>query len=304
MGGVRVTQGMLVERVLFNLQNQTQRLLQLQNQLSTGLRVNRPSDDPIDARRAIDVRTTIEKDEQFLDNIRTVSPQLLESASTIQTAIDAMQRAREITIQGANGTVQQPELDQIANEMNQILESVFDSANHKTDNKFIFAGTRTQGQAFSATRDANDEIVSVTYEGNDENIEVAVSEDVTTVINVTGSDVFLLNQDVFQLLIDVRDDLRGGDQSALQNQRLGEFDTVQDQLLLAMARIGATQNRLDRTNADLQDFIIQLQLVLSETVEADYAEVVVSLNAQSNAYEAALSAAARVIQPSLLDFIR
>jgi flagellar hook-associated protein 3 FlgL len=85
--------------------------------------------------------------------------------------------------------------------------------------------------------------------------------------------------------------------------RLEELDAAREQVSRAIARVGAIQNRLDRTEEDLADFELGLETLLSETIDADYAEVIVELNAQSNAYTAALQAGAQVIQPSLLNFL-
>jgi flagellar hook-associated protein 3 FlgL len=115
--------------------------------------------------------------------------------------------------------------------------------------------------------------------------------------------VFQSSQDIFQTLIGIRDDLLAGDQSSLQNARLTELDVAREQFSQAQSRVGAVQNRLDRTELEIEDFQVQLQELLSDSIDADFAEVLINLNAQSNAFQAALSAAARAIQPSLLDFI-
>ncbi len=304
MGAMRVTQQIMVDRVLENLNGQTRVLLALQEQLATGLRVNRPSDDPIDARRAINTRSLIEKNEQYLSNITIVGSPAQETATSIETAFEFLQRARELTVQGANGTNAQQQLDAIALEVDQLLEGMVNTSNHLTNNRYIFGGTRTRNVPFVETRNVAGDITAVTYAGNSENVEVAVADDVNIVYNEPGDRVFQSGQDIFQLMIDIRDDLRAGNFDDLENIRLTELDTAGDQLLATLARVGAVQNRLSRVTAEIDDFNFQLEEVLSDTLDADFAEVAVNLNAQSNAYQAALNAAGRVITPSLLDFIR
>lgn len=300
----RITQGLLVQHSLTNLNAQLNRLAELQDQLATGRRVNAPSDDPIAVRRAVNTRTGMQKNEQYLRNIQAVGPQLTETVTSIQTVLEALQRALELTVAGANGTYAQPQLDAIAGELNQLLEEIVVLSDRQTNGRYIFGGTHTLNLPYVTTRDANGDITAVTYEGNDEHIAVAISDGITVNVNEPGSVVFSSQQDIFQLLIDIRDSLRGGDQAALQNTHLGELDTAMEQLLLSMARVGAIQNRLERTSMNTEDFNMQLQELLSDTVDADYAETIMNLNAQSNAYQAALNAAARVIQPSLLDYVR
>lgn len=304
MGIGRVTSQMLVQRALANLRYQSNRIVDLQTQLSSGLRVNSPSDDPIDARRAINARAAIAKNEQYVQNIASAGPRLEETATSLQTLTDNLLRARELTLRGANGTNGQNALNILAEEINQILEGAVNTANHQTGNAYIFGGTRTTQAPFQVTRNANGDIISVSYAGNAESIAVTIGDGIDVVTNEPGSRVFQSGQDLFQTLIDIRDNLRAGDQASLQNARLAELDTVRQQLGQGIARVGAVQNRFTAAEAELEDFQIQLRQLLSDSIDADFADVVLNLNAQSNAFQAALNAASRVIQPSLLDFIR
>ena len=299
---LRVTQGLMVMRTLNNLNAQTRRLLELQQQLSTGQKVNTPSDDPLAARRAVNLRTAITKSEQYLDNITAADPQLLETVTALQTVVSNIQRVQELTIQGANGTYSQEQLDNIAAEIDALLEGALSQANHQTSGKYIFGGTRTLAEPFEATRDGQGRITAVTYVGNDENVQIAVADGALVTVNETGSRAFQSTQDLFQVFINIRDNLEAGDQASLQD-RLAELRELQDQVLMAEARVGATQNRLERLTTNIEDQIQQLRETLSDNIDADYAETVINLDAQTNAFQAALNAAARVIQPSLLNFL-
>ncbi len=301
---MRVTQRLMVNRVLSDLNNQTERLLTLQEQLSTGLKVNAPSDNPLAARRAVNIRASIGANEQYVTNISIAGPQLAESASSIQTVLNVLQRAQELALQGANGTNSQTQLNQIAIEVNQLLESTVAEGNHQTNGRYVFGGTRTTNAPFVVTRDANNSITAVTYQGNDESIQIAIGDGTTVGVNETGNNAFESSQDIFKLLVDIRDNLRAGDQTSLQNQRLAELPVARNQLLVSMAKIGSIQNRLEQVSGDTDNAIQQLRSALSDNIDGDYAETVVNLNAQSNAYQAALNAAARVIQPSLLNFLQ
>lgn len=307
MGGVRVSQRLLVDRVLVNLNSQTRRLLELQEQLSTQLRVNRPSDDPLAARRAINARDEIAKNDQYLTNITSMETFLEETETAILTSNDLVLRAKELALQASNSTYSQAQREQFAIEVNQLIENLVQQGNHVTSGRYIFGGTNTQNQPFVATRDANGDITSVAYEGNDNDIDGEVSQGVFINANETGQDVFLSNSpttvNVIDVLIGIRDNLRTGNVGALQGQ-ITQLDQARDQLLVAVSRVGATRNRLEDVKEGIDDLDVQLQGVLSDAIDADYAEVIVNLNAESNAYQAALNASARVIQPSLLDFVR
>jgi len=217
--------------------------------------------------------------------------------------VSVLQRANELTLQGANGTSSQTQMNALAIEVNQLIEATLTEANHQTNGRYVFGGTRTLDAPFVATRDAEGQITAVTYQGNDEAIEIGVTDGISVQINETGQHAFLSGQNVFQTIIDIRDNLLSGDKTSLQTDRLTELGDAQDQLLISMAAMGATQNRLETLTTNTEASVDQLRVTLSDNIDADYAETVVNLNAQSNAYRAALEAAARVIQPSLLDFI-
>ena len=303
MGANRITQGLLTQRTLFNLQNQLRRLSVFQERLATGKRVNRPSDDPLDARQAVKVQTLIGKNEQFLSNIQAVTPQLAESDGILQRVVSIIHRTRELAVRGSNGGINQGQLDSIALEVDQLLESLLISGNHESNGRFIFAGTRTLAPPFEATRTGT-EITSVAYVGNAIRIEVSIAELANVAVNEPGSVAFQGVVDIFEVLIGLRDDLRAGDQGNISNTRLADLDTSLDQILGSLARIGSIQNRIERVSDRTEDYLIQLQLLLSQKVDADFSDTIVNFNAESNAFQAALNAAGRVLQPSLLDFIR
>lgn len=306
MGAVRTTQRLLIDRVLNNLTLQQRKILALQEQLATGQIVNRPSDDTLATRRAISARTEVTKNEQYLTNISNLGPGLRETETSLTTLVDIVQRARELTLQGANGTNDQLQLDQLAIEVNQLVEGALVEANHTSNGRYIFGGTVTKTEPFDATRDVNQRVTSVSYIGNDETFKLEIQDGIQVDANEPGSRVFtaagVSGADIFQTLLDIRDSMEAGNTGALQTS-LDELGSAQDQLLISVARVGSIQNRVDQVDGNLQDINLQLLDVVSDNIDADYAETIVELNAQSNALEASLNAGARVIQPSLLNFL-
>jgi flagellar hook-associated protein 3 FlgL len=82
-----------------------------------------------------------------------------------------------------------------------------------------------------------------------------------------------------------------------------DLTAAQDQLMVAVTRLGSTQNRIDTIDENLQDINTQQKGVVSDNIDVDVADLIVKINVANNAYQASLNAAARVIQPSLLDYI-
>ncbi len=307
MGAFRVTQRVMVDRVLSNLNNQYRGILNLQEQLSTGLRLNRPSDGPLGTRRAINAEMEIAKNNQYLTNMSTASPVIVQSESSLMSVVDILQRVKDLGLQGSNATNAAVQREQIASEIDQLLESVLVESNTITNGRYIFSGTRTNTPAFTETRDVDGNITAVTYSGNSELYQIEISENVYVPGNIAGDTVFEQTSpdsvDIFDMIIAIRDNLRAGDFNGLETN-LGQINQAQEQLMISVSRLGALENRFERVEESIRDVIYQLEIVKSDNVDADFAEVILELNAQSNAFQASLSAGANVIQPSLLDFLR
>ena len=302
--GARITSQILVDTVLADIRDAQTRLTETQRVLATGKRINTPSDDPIGTARALGFRSAISSTDQFVLNVREASAFASESEASLRVVVDTLHRARELTLSGATGTFNQDQRDIIAQEVNTLLETVVDQANTASSNRYLFAGTRTRIAPFETSVDpVSGEITAVSYAGNSERFSVQVSSGVTVPVNEPGDEVFQGVQDMFQTLIDIRDDLRAGDTDSLSTVRLGEIDAVMTQLLDRTALFGAKMNRLDLVQGRLEDQRLSFQTQLSQTEDADLADTMVNLNSRRNALEAALTAGARVLQPSLLDFI-
>lgn len=303
----RTTQNMLTRRALININRAERRVLSLQEQLATGQRVNRPSDDPLAARRAVDARAEVRKNEQYLANISAARPYLQETETSLLTTTNILQRAYELTLQGANDTNSQVDRAQIAIEINQILENALVEANHKTGNRYLFGGTWTASEPYTPVRNAAGEITSVIYNGNDETIETEISPVVRVPVNETGNGYFwdtdFTSANIFESLISIRDNLRAGNTAALTQDLRGLKNNL-DRVTTALARVGAIQNRMDLIQHATEIYNVQLESVRSESADADFAEVTVNLNVAINALQGALNVGARVLQPTLLDFIR
>ena len=300
--GVRITPQILIDAVLADIHAAHRRLVDTQKVLATGRRINVPSDDPVGATRAMDLRTSIANTNQFMANVRDATTFSRESETVLRTVIDNLHRVRELTVRGATGTLNQQQRDNIALEINEILEAIVDLANTESNGRYLFSGTRTRIAPF-ATTVVGDEITTVSYAGNSEYFGALVSPGVTVEVNVPGDKIFQNIQDAFQTFVDIRDDLRAGDTDSLSNVRLGEIDDIMTQLLDATALFGAKMNRLELIEHRLEDQLLNFRTRLSETEEADFIETLVQLEAQENALQAALNAGVRVLQPSILDFI-
>jgi flagellar hook-associated protein 3 FlgL len=294
---MRIPDRVITEHIQTSLGLNTDRLLKIEEQLSSGRRINRPSDDPAGASAAMRIRTDLAMNDQYMRTVDAAKSRLSAADSALSSLTDVVQRARELTVQAGGGTLSGQQLTAIADELNQLLQHAVQIGNTNFGGQFIFAGTKTTTAPFAA---AGDTPATVTYNGNDTPINLDLGQNAQVRVDVPGDQVFLPVTDV---LIKLRDALTSGDANAATSN-LGALDSALDGVLRAQGAIGARVNRLDSLGQRMDGEQSNLQGLQSQLEDIDVTDTIVRLNAAQNVYQAALGAAARVIQPTLVDFLR
>ncbi|GAB7389196.1 flagellar hook-associated protein FlgL [Bacillaceae bacterium] len=300
---LRVTQGMLNKQMLANLSNSYRALGKYQDQLASGKKINKPSDDPVVAVRGMYYRSTLMEIEQFKRNAEQGQSWMELTDEALGQATDVLQRVRELVVQGSNGTFEQSSLDAIAAEIEQLKEHLGEIANTSIAGRYIFAGTDTLTPPYDAASG------SFTNQNGDP-IRLEVNKGEYVKINVNGTDVFKFsvtdsdgtNYDgIFEVLDGIISDLRNG---VSPGKYLDVLDKQTDHILAERAALGARMNRMELTISRLDQSEVTAKKLLSEAEDADMAKVITELKAQENVHRAALAAGARIIQPTLVDFLR
>ena len=145
-----------------------------QEKLSSGKQINRPSDDPSGTRKVLGLRTEDLQVQLFLDNTETAKEQINLTSNTLESTQEIFTKIKELTVQANNDTLGQSDRETIANELDELMESVLQYANTENNGRYIFSGTKTLTAAFTATRDSSGNISSVSYDGNNEEIKYQI----------------------------------------------------------------------------------------------------------------------------------
>ncbi len=297
---MRVTQGMLTSNSLRNLSKSYSQMGKIQDQLSTGKKITKPSDDPVVAMKGMFYRSNLTEVEQYKRNLSELYSWLENSESGIEQANNGLQRIRELTVQGANGTLSPEDQKAIANEIQQIKLDIASVAETKVSGRYIFHGTDVDKSPIVA----NTTPIKVADNLNDasiNNYQVEVSQGVYLKANVNPSNVF--NQKMFDTIQALEDALTTGDQSSLDNLLTG-LDNVMETLSAERSELGARYNRLELIDSRLSNQEIVSTRILSDNEDVDMERAITDLKTQESVHRAALSASARIIQPTLLDFLR
>lgn len=288
---MRVTNRMMNDNIMRNLHDGLDRLSKLNQQLSTGKAISMPHDDPVAIRKSLGLNSNLNEIEQYKRNVNQGLSFLDTTETAVSQVVEALHKVKELAVKGSNGTLGSDDMDKIKTEVDQVFEHIMSLSNTQYDGKYVFSGTKTDTQPYDAT---------YTFQGNAGSINYEIAKGVQVPINLNGQAFF---DQIITAVQSLSTNLGSGDQVAIDAD-LGAVDDAIENTLNIQAKVGAVTNRLDLAKTRLDDENLNLTKLLSENEDADIAEVVMNLNMQEAVYRTALGSAARIIQPSLIDFLR
>jgi flagellar hook-associated protein 3 FlgL len=292
----RVTQSMMMGRSYEALQTGLGRLSKVQEQLSTGRIINRPSDSPTDATAAMRIRASLADQTQYTRNVEDGIGWLGQIDNTLTSVLGQIRRARDLGLQGANATSMGSQArEALAVEVDQIRDSLIDASNASYLGRPVFGGVVDGKKAYDA---------SGSFVGVDGDVVRTVAKGVKVSVNVNGPDAFgPPGAGLFDDLSELAASLRSGDTTGLQTQ-LDNLDVDLSRVTSVLGDVGARYNRLERARQAASDLSLSLSSSLAEIENVDLARATMDLKLHEVAYQAGLSATARLVQPSLSDFLR
>jgi flagellar hook-associated protein 3 FlgL len=296
---MRITHRAVTQTALLGLNNNLSDVAKLQQQLTSGKLISSPSDSPTGTNKALQIRQDQSGVQQFAKNISDGQSWLDATDTALGTAINQVQRVRALTVQAMNtGSTSTSSQKAIAVEVAALRDSLLGVANSSINDRALFGGV-TQG---SAAYDA-DSGAYVGAPATGEGITRRVSNADRIRIDVTGPEAFGTPgpDDLFGLIARIASNVET-DPDALTGD-LEDLDVALDRLLGAAASIGARSARMEaagQVNTDLQ---LTLASQLVDVEDIDLARTIMELNQTEVGYKAALQATAKVIQPTLVDFL-
>jgi flagellar hook-associated protein 3 FlgL len=293
---MRITAGMSQRHVLADLRRVQERLADAQNRVSSGKQIEKPSDDPLGAERAVRLRSEISATDAYSTAVDESKSWLDATDSALSSITDIVQTARELTVQAANGATTPSARQSIKVQIDALTEQLKTTLNGAYDGRYIFSGTATDTPPYdltSATPDA--------YQGDANPVVRQIGPGVSVQVNVTADDVL---SGLLPALRTISSHLASNDAASLQTTDLQALDTGLDTVADARSQVGATTNRVDAAGQRLADLHDVTTAFLSKTEDADLPQALTDLSAQQNALSAALHGGATLIQQSLMDFLR
>ncbi len=296
---MRVTQKLMADTVTAHLFRSTDRLLRTEDKISSGKSVSKPSDDPLAASDIVGYRETLDSVEQYRRNIGQAETWLSVSDSTLGTVNTVLVRAHEIASSQATGTASSETRSMAAEEIEAIFQQLVQLANTKVGNRYLFAGFKNESPPFESNG------MDVEFSGDEGEMSILAGENVQIPVNLNGKEIFLDNDSgdgMFDVLKSLKEGLENDDTDVVSAEA-ERLRGCLDNALEARSSVGARLNRLERTSAYWDDFEVKIQELLSGAEDADLIKLMTDLSTQEAAYQASLTAAARMIQPSLAKYL-
>lgn len=295
---MRITEGIIANTILSNLQLGQQRLEQLQQQASSGLKVSTPGDDPIAAQQVLQLKGLVLDNEQYARNITTGNAWLTQTDSAMADMGNVVTRAQEIALEMANGTYSNSDRANAAGEVRQLKNELIQLGNSQVAGKYIFGGYVSDKAPFDT--------VSGAFSGTDDAVNMEVDHGAYVAINYSGGKLLSGSGGGVNILGELdrlSTALTTNDVSGIKGT-LPVLEGARNQILAARTDVGARLNRVESAANNLAAMKVSLNQVLSAKQDIDILQVVSDLTSQQNAFQAALAASAKTSQLSLLDYLR
>jgi flagellar hook-associated protein 3 FlgL len=282
----------------------------VQEQLSTGLQIVRPSDEPDKAALVTRLEGELSRQASYQDTLKAVNVRLTAEETALKNTSDVLYRFKELAVQAANDTVGPEDRKSIALEMGNLREQILSLANSQDSNgNYLFSGSRSGSPAFS-----QDATGRVNYQGDQARMQVNVGDNRRMNLNMPGSDAFTrlvrddgkgnkTGVDFFQSLDDLVNAVNSSDRTAIQ-RGVGEVDGLQNGISEGLGQIGADLTVVDLQNNVLDEVIMRLKTTRSDVEDLDYTEAITRMNKDQLALQAAQSGFSKISQLSLFNYIK
>jgi flagellar hook-associated protein 3 FlgL len=295
---MRVTENVISYNYLDNVNQAREHIVQLQSQMASGKRVQKPSDDPRASNAIMRLQQALLLNDQYSKNVED-GISMADATSAALDSFGQLYQDMKVTIVQATNGGNSTAMSTYAQNIDDLLSQAIDVANSKFNGKYLFGGTQTLDPPYTLSADR--ETVTKNPNGINGVITYPVSDGLNQQVNIPG-EVAFQGTGIIGLMIQVRDSLRNG-----QVPTTAQSDAVNaayEQVLLQASKAGSFVSSLETVTSSLQEQNTRLQQFLSTEQDADLAESIMKLKQQEAALDAAIQTGAQIMPKTLLDFLR
>ncbi|MHB9922097.1 flagellar hook-associated protein FlgL [Clostridium botulinum] len=327
---MRITNKMMANSFMTDMNNNLENLDRIRQQLTSGKNFSKPSHDPAGVIRSMQLYSGIDANKQYNKNISNVKNWLDVTDTALAQLGNQLGTIRNKLLAAGDAGYGEVERKAIKDEINEVIGSISQTLNTTFDGKYIFSGTRVTAKPTGTEKNGeNNELIYLKKDGStklenpvddeyiqmQEKLKAEISEGVIIEYNVTskqiiedgGVDLRELLKNIVNHLDGKNDDGTTMDVDAIKklvNEDLASIDKVNENLLKVRAEVGAKQNRMDSAKEMNTETNFNLHEILSNIEDVDVVEKNMEYAILQSVYISSLQTSAKVLQPTLMDYLR
>ena len=289
----------------------------LQSEVSTGLSVQTPSDNPVAMQNTLNYLADNATQQQYSANISTLQARADTVDNVLQSLQSASSQASQIATSAGNVTTNSPtQLATYADQVNQLINQVVTAANTQdpATGQYLFGGTASGAPPYTTTTDASGDVTAATYNGNSTVNQVPIGSNLTATVDIPGANTgasgargLITDQqsgaDFLNHLISLRNDLQAGDTTAIAGTDTANLQHDENNISFQVANNGVQQTKLTAAATFATNNTQSLNQQISDASSANIVNVMVQLSQAQTAYQAALESGSKIMSLSLLNYM-
>jgi len=299
---MRVTQSMTSAKLIQNLNTNMRKMASLQEQTATSRKINRPSDDPAGMTYGLRYRSDLSANTQYQSNVSSSLSWLEFYDSQLDQATQVLQRVNDLVVQGSTGTNTPQSLESINKEILELKKQMADIANSSFNGKYVFNGQLYDQQPYPDGVDAK------TVTADSGAVPYEIGQGITINVNLQANQIFGdadaagTTDNVFSVFDRISAALSSGSYTGV-NAEIAQVKSRLEKISSARAENGAKTNRAELMKNRLDEMEVGLTGLQSRTEDADVEKLYIDSTVTQNIYQASLSVGAKIITPSLVNFL-
>ena len=324
---MRITNASMVRSHLYDTQNNLTNMSKINQQISTGKVINTVSDDPHKAIKIMNINNEIKYTEKYNYNIDETVGWMNTTDGALDNVGNLLGEIKETILKVGNGTYSQNEMKSLNEDMNEKIKQLADTLNSTHGGKYLFGGSSVDDAPITVienpdgtvklefSKDKNGQTIP-----NTDDLKADISSGINIDYNISVGEILNIkdgNGNTVNLLDEINNlstlmnDIANGDEQTaakaketLLNDTKGKIDTLFDHVVNERTSLGVRVSTAEKIKELNDEDILNIQDVLSKTQDTDVVEKFIELKSAEMIYQASIQVEAKLIQPTILDYIR
>jgi flagellar hook-associated protein 3 FlgL len=293
---MRITELTVIKNLIDNIDKTRGKINQVQLKIATGKEINTVSDDPYIANSIMNLKAMINRNEQFQKNIDDAIDFLTATGDALDNFINTLIDIKSLLVEISN-SAREPDYETYANRLGELFKQLLDSANTNFKGKYIFNGTNTKVKPFSYD-EKNDLLISDLSNGE---IKFEVNDGVYEKVNFTVEEIFG-GREIFDLVHQIKSSLKNKIKPDISLSQ--KFEQLFENIVSNSSEVGALMNRFNLLRKQIEKQNLILTELLSIRQDTDIAQQAINLQKGQLILESAYMLAGKIIQKSIIDYLR